>query len=110
MIINNPLFLSLPLQTALLLLIVVPCAVRAAVPESMEHAIPRVNRHGPFIGVVVPNAFEMDPLLRSSSFSPAKKGLPPYLDVAGMCAFTHNNSYIQICRLGTVVGWHFGTR
>jgi hypothetical protein len=31
------------------------------------------------------------------SFSPAKKGLPPSLDVAGICAFTHNNAYIQIC-------------
>jgi hypothetical protein len=92
MLTNNP-FLSPWLQTALLLIVVVPYAV----PESMAHAVRRVNRHGPFLGVVVPNAFEMDPLFRSPSFSPAKKGLPPYLDVAGICAFTHNNAYIQIC-------------
>ena len=56
--------------------------VRAAVQESTARSTQMVNRCGPFLGVVVPNAFEMEPLLRSPSFSPAK-GLPPYLDVAG---------------------------
>ncbi|CAN6353322.1 unnamed protein product [Urochloa humidicola] len=65
----------------LLLLLAVSCA--AAVPESTARSIRRVNRHGPFLGVVVPNAFEMEPLLRSTRFSPARGHLPPYLDVAG---------------------------
>jgi hypothetical protein len=69
MLTNNP-FLSPWLQTALLLIVVVPYAV----PESMAHAVRRVNRHGPFLGVVVPNAFEMDPLLRVSL--PRRKACP----------------------------------
>ncbi|CAN6340133.1 unnamed protein product [Urochloa humidicola] len=72
----------------LLLLLAVSCvaAFSAAVPESTARSIRRVNRHGPFLGVVVGNIFEMEPLLRSPRFSPAKSRLPPYLDVAGTCA------------------------
>lgn len=75
--------ISLHLQV-LLLLLAVCCftSVRAAVQHSTARSIRMVNRRGPFLGVVVPNAFEMEPLLRSPSFSPAN-GLPPYLDVAG---------------------------
>jgi hypothetical protein len=72
-------------QQQLLLLLAVCCStgvVRAAVQGSTARSIQMVNRCGPFLGVVVPNAFEMEPLLRSPSFSPAK-GLPSYLDVAG---------------------------
>ncbi|CAL4910922.1 unnamed protein product [Urochloa decumbens] len=69
---------------SLLLLLAVSCGAAAAVfPESTARAIGRVNQHGPFLGVVVPNAFEMEPLLRSPRFSTAKSRLPPYLDVAG---------------------------
>lgn len=65
-----------------LLLLAMSCAVGAAVPESTARSIRRANRLGPFLGVVVPNAFEMEPLLRSPRFSPARS-LPPHLDVAG---------------------------
>ncbi|GJN38210.1 hypothetical protein PR202_gb27232 [Eleusine coracana subsp. coracana] len=42
----------------------------------------RVNREGgPFVGLVVPNAYEMDPVLKSPSFSPSHT--VPYLDVQG---------------------------
>ncbi|WVZ97101.1 hypothetical protein U9M48_042659 [Paspalum notatum var. saurae] len=67
----------------LLILLAVSCSVRAAVQESTARSIRMVNRRGPFLGVVVPNTFEMEPLLRSPSFSSPAKGLPPYLDVAG---------------------------
>ncbi|KAK3159649.1 hypothetical protein QOZ80_1BG0049320 [Eleusine coracana subsp. coracana] len=44
--------------------------------------IRRVNREGgPFVGLVVPNAYEMDPVLKSPSFSPSHT--VPYLDVQG---------------------------
>ncbi|TVU23006.1 hypothetical protein EJB05_32732, partial [Eragrostis curvula] len=44
--------------------------------------IRRVNRNGaPFVGLVVPNAYEMDPVLNSPSFSPSNT--VPYLDVEG---------------------------
>ncbi|CAL4896299.1 unnamed protein product [Urochloa decumbens] len=67
----------------LLLLLAASGGAATAVPESTARSIGRVTRLGPFLGVVVPNAFEMEPLLRSPRFSPAKSRLPPYLDVAG---------------------------
>ncbi|KAL5203394.1 hypothetical protein ABZP36_014346 [Zizania latifolia] len=69
------------LPLLLLVAVMAAAAAEAAVPASAERAIRRVNRRGPFLGVVVPNGFEMDPLLRSPAFSPAKK--LPHLDVAG---------------------------
>ncbi|KAF2303939.1 hypothetical protein P3X46_019430 [Hevea brasiliensis] len=43
--------------------------------------IGRVNEEGPYLGIVVPNAFEMNPLLQSPSFM-ADTELP-YLDFSG---------------------------
>jgi hypothetical protein len=44
--------------------------------------IRRVNRDGgPFVGLVVPNAYEMDPVLKSPSFRPSQT--VPYIDVQG---------------------------
>uniref|UniRef100_A0A9I9DW38 Nucleoside phosphorylase domain-containing protein n=1 Tax=Cucumis melo TaxID=3656 RepID=A0A9I9DW38_CUCME len=39
----------------------------AAVPKTIMKHIGRVNKNGPYLGIVVPNAFEMDPLLQSPS-------------------------------------------
>ncbi|KAM0894202.1 hypothetical protein ACQ4PT_024614 [Festuca glaucescens] len=44
-------------------------------------AIGRANRHGPFVGLVVPNAYEMVPVLNSPSFVGSKT--VPNLDVQG---------------------------
>uniref|UniRef100_A0A0E0KZY6 Nucleoside phosphorylase domain-containing protein n=1 Tax=Oryza punctata TaxID=4537 RepID=A0A0E0KZY6_ORYPU len=66
---------------ALLLVAAAVAAADAAVPASAALAVRQVNRQGPYLGVVVPNGFEMEPLLRSPAFSPAKR--LPYLDVAG---------------------------
>jgi hypothetical protein len=44
-------------------------------------AINRANRHGPFVGLVVPNTFEMVPVLNSPSFVASKT--IPNLDVQG---------------------------
>ncbi|KAJ1262207.1 hypothetical protein BS78_09G089000, partial [Paspalum vaginatum] len=51
-------------------------SVHAAVQESTARSIRTVNRRGPFLGVVVPNIFEMKPLLGSASFSSSEKVLP----------------------------------
>ncbi|XP_052156769.1 bark storage protein A-like [Oryza glaberrima] len=80
---------SSPAQTTttLALLLVVAAAAAAVAAEAAAVAadaargVRQVNRRGPYLGVVVPNGFEMEPLLRSPAFSPAKK--LPYLDVAG---------------------------
>ncbi|XP_028774031.1 bark storage protein A-like [Neltuma alba] len=43
--------------------------------------INKINRKGPYTGIVVPNAFEMNPLLQSSSFHADPK--LPFFDFAG---------------------------
>lgn len=40
-----------------------------------------INEKGPYLGIIVPNAFEMSPLLQSSSFVADPK--LPYLDLSG---------------------------
>ncbi|KVH93892.1 hypothetical protein Ccrd_004062, partial [Cynara cardunculus var. scolymus] len=51
------------------------------ISKSLLKEIDSVNEGGPYIGIVVPNAFEMNPLLQSSSFVANQKR--PYLDVSG---------------------------
>ncbi|KAJ1279805.1 hypothetical protein BS78_04G183800 [Paspalum vaginatum] len=47
-------------------------------------AVRRANRDGgPFVGLVVPNAYEMDPVLESPSFNKPSNGVPAVLDVQG---------------------------
>jgi hypothetical protein len=88
---------SLHLQQQLLLLAVCCYSggVHATVQESTARSIQMVNRRGRFLGVVVCNAFEMDPLLRSPSLSPAK-GLPPYLDVAGTLRYMYRMDLLAL--------------
>ncbi|KAE8712563.1 hypothetical protein F3Y22_tig00110247pilonHSYRG00089 [Hibiscus syriacus] len=43
--------------------------------------IDRINMEGPYLGIIVPNAFEMNPLLQSGTFVPDHK--LPYLDFSG---------------------------
>eukprot|EP01018_Ginkgo_biloba_P001971 Gb_29710 [translate_table: standard] len=50
-------------------------------PKPVMRLIHNINRHGPYLALVVPNAFEMNPLLHSSSFSPSTHF--PLLDFAG---------------------------
>lgn len=52
-----------------------------AVSEPTWRAISNINREGPYIGIVVPNPFELNPLLQSPSFVADHKF--PYLDFAG---------------------------
>ncbi|XP_071717114.1 bark storage protein A-like [Rutidosis leptorrhynchoides] len=51
------------------------------IPKSLLIDIDSVNNVGSYIGIVVPNSFEMNPLLQSSSFVKDQKR--PYLDVSG---------------------------
>ncbi|GLJ30640.1 hypothetical protein SUGI_0606750 [Cryptomeria japonica] len=53
-----------------------------ALPSSETlKAIQQINEHGPYLGLVVPNAYEMDPLLQSQHFKPSKTF--PILDLQG---------------------------
>ncbi|KAK4781231.1 hypothetical protein SAY87_017337 [Trapa incisa] len=49
---------------------------------SLERTIRRINQKGPFLGIVIPNSFQMSPLLNSSSFKPDPQ-LSNYLDISG---------------------------
>ncbi|KAJ9538700.1 hypothetical protein OSB04_031433 [Centaurea solstitialis] len=51
------------------------------ISKSLLKEIDSVNKAGPYIGVVVPNDYEMNPLLQSSSFVVNQKR--PYLDISG---------------------------
>lgn len=51
------------------------------ISKSLLKEIDSVNKVGPYIGVVVPNGFEMNPLLQSSSFVASEKR--PYVDISG---------------------------
>ncbi|XP_058114267.1 bark storage protein B isoform X3 [Magnolia sinica] len=51
------------------------------VSEKTMESISRINKVGPYIGLVVPNSFEMAPLLQSNSFAADQRF--PYLDFAG---------------------------
>ncbi|CAM8999100.1 unnamed protein product [Rhodiola kirilowii] len=55
--------------------------VGGAVSESSLRAITNINDRGPYVGLVVPNAYEMNPLLASSSFVPHRSF--PRLDLFG---------------------------
>ncbi|KAJ9539068.1 hypothetical protein OSB04_031801 [Centaurea solstitialis] len=53
----------------------------SAISKSLLKEIDCVNKVGPYIGIVVPNAFEMNPLLQSSSFVVNQKR--PHIDISG---------------------------
>ncbi|KAL0308594.1 UNVERIFIED_CONTAM: hypothetical protein Sradi_5801700, partial [Sesamum radiatum] len=52
----------------------------AAVSKNVMKKIDAINSMGPYLGVVVPNTFEMGPLLNSPSFVPHHH--LPFLDFA----------------------------
>ena len=52
-----------------------------AIPTNILKKVMMVNKKGPFLGLVVPNSFEMSPLLQSSKFVQSKK--LPYLVFGG---------------------------
>lgn len=77
----------------------------AAVPKTIMKHIGRVNKNGPYLGIVVPNAFEMDPLLQSPSLV-VDHDLP-YFDFSGLSNLhilyfcVHKKMIIDICHCFT---------
>ncbi|XP_039066226.1 bark storage protein A [Hibiscus syriacus] len=55
--------------------------VDGSISSSTLRKIDRINMGGPYLAIIVPNTFEMNPLLQSSSFVPDHK--LPYLDFSG---------------------------
>ena len=42
------------------------------IPKKTMYLINRANIKGPYLGVIIPNTFELNPLLQSPSFTPSK--------------------------------------
>jgi len=70
-------------QGVLVMMVLLGSSINAygAINQLSWREIGNINSLGPYIGIVVPNAFELNPLLQSSSFEPHKKF--PYFDFAG---------------------------
>lgn len=68
----------------------------AAVSQSAMRNIDKVNKDGPYLGIVVPNTFEMNPLLQSPSFEADQK--LPYLDFSGMQSRSFFILHYTLCR------------
>ena len=69
--------------------------VYGAVSQSTLKKIDRVNRKGPYLGIIVPNFFELSPLLQSTSFVADEK--LPHLDFSG--------TYINCPSLSLYITW-----
>ncbi|KAK7314444.1 hypothetical protein VNO77_32968 [Canavalia gladiata] len=65
----------------LLLLLGSSIMANGAISELSWRKIININREGPYVGIVVPNAFELNPLLHSPAFVPHHKF--PYFDFSG---------------------------
>jgi hypothetical protein len=64
----------------------------AGLSHGMMEKIEIINGRGPYLGIVVPNTFEMNPLLNSSSFLADHKF--PYFDFSGTFDFLFNFYYL----------------
>lgn len=58
----------------------IPCY--AAIPAKTQRLINKVNKDGPYLGIVIPNMFEMNPLLNHPTFISSNLTI----DSAGMSA------------------------
>lgn len=53
--------------------------VNGGLPAKTQSMIAEANRNGPYLGLVIPNLFEMNPLLQSPSFTSSNF----IIDIAG---------------------------
>jgi hypothetical protein len=91
-------------QQVVVVLAMVALMVTAAegfISKKTWSAIRRADRDGPFVGLVVPNTYEMDPVLSSPDFKPSNN--IPILDVQGNLAKQQQQT---IMRLSTCLKNH----
>ncbi|KAI3454082.1 hypothetical protein Pfo_010745 [Paulownia fortunei] len=55
------------------------CHVNGGIPGKTQRLINKANKNGPYLGLVIPNLFEMNPLLQHPSYKPSNLTI----DVAG---------------------------
>lgn len=73
----------------------IPCY--AAVPATTQRLINKVNKDGPYLGLVIPNMFEMNPLLQHTSYKPTDLTI----DFAGMLLLS--TFIFSLIRLNTLI-------
>ncbi|XP_022882443.1 bark storage protein A-like [Olea europaea var. sylvestris] len=71
----------LSLGWAMMMIMSITNVADGAIPNDLQEKISKINKDGPYLGIVVPNSFEMNPLLQSSNFLP--HDTIPHLDHAG---------------------------
>jgi len=70
--------------TVLAVVALMAAAAEGFISKKTWSGIRRADRDGPFVGLVVPNAYEMEPVLNSPDFKPSNN--IPILDVQGNLA------------------------
>lgn len=82
---------QLVMVTVVVVIMIMATAAEGFISRKTWRAIRQADRDGPFVGLVVPNAYEMEPVLNSPAFKPTN-----ILDVQG--SFFHSHSRMQIYR------------
>ncbi|KAL6532959.1 hypothetical protein OROGR_013924 [Orobanche gracilis] len=46
--------------------------VSCTLTPQVQRKVARANQKGPYLGLIIPNTFELDPLLQNSDYTPSK--------------------------------------
>jgi hypothetical protein len=72
----------------IVMILVISSSIKAEINLVSFKSISKINNNGPYIGIVVPNPYELEPLINSSSFVAHS-----YFDIAGK--FYNNIMFFQ---------------
>jgi len=56
-------------------------SVSCALTSELQTKIAKANEEGPYLGLIIPNSFELDPLLQNPGYTPSDT----IIDFAGIC-------------------------
>ncbi|KAJ4950159.1 hypothetical protein NE237_026991 [Protea cynaroides] len=90
-------------------LVLLSCSFEASDAEISEHMLKmlkKVNRHGPYVGVLVPSVSLLQPLLQSSSYEPEDDPSDHHVDYAGrrfhIGTFEHKDAILAATGKGMI--------
>lgn len=55
--------------------------VSCALTSKLQRKIAKINKEGPYLGLIIPNSFELNPLLQNPGYTPSDN----IIDFAGKC-------------------------
>lgn len=55
--------------------------VSCALTSELQNKIAKINEEGPYLGLIIPNSFELNPLLQNPGYTPSDS----IIDFAGKC-------------------------